>query len=684
MADNDNSKRLEDKLDSVRQSLDENRKAIRDAQSVDKELGRQMLTASGENLKELKEQKKATKEAIATLNQEQSNIIKSLEGTQKYNLGVVAEKIAVSNQLLKDEMSANQLQEKLVVLNDEESTEETRALKALFEQAVMTLKDPEASAESIELAREQLTAIQESAQTEEERREAAKQAKAERNIFNRMAVKLDNVAEGIANMESKAAGGLGMIAALGGIALALFDPQTLFDILARAMKFVSEVIKTVEDIFSGEQSVFGGIASLFENFGTEMAVVGGFLALKFGLISKTFKAVSSTFRAVPKIVAGISKAFSSIPKIFSSVSGAAKGLFGVVGKLALPITIITGIIGGIINSFDKFKEGDILGGFYAFVEGAFDTIVSAPLNLIKDLTAWVLSKFGFDESADYLNSFDFSFQGIVDFISDSIGAIFDWVIGLIPGAGDAVKMVKKGVGGVIDFFTGGGDDKEEEPQVTAFTTDNELREMAKAKAADSWFTSEDEAFNDLVAQRFEAEDAYVNQDQKEETKPYSEMNDYEKKMARQDRRKRAQKEARRRYKGEAGGLEEDRINTSTPIERAVDPKLQQSRERLRKAEADYKFAQSTGDDDAIRIFGTKLEARKMEVADMERTTQPSPVRDAVVENQMLREEEQAAATNAVVDNSSRQNSNSSVSSNTTNVYNTAFVDDVNSGLAFSL
>jgi len=85
--------------------------------------------------------------------------------------------------------------------------------------------------------------------------------------------------------------------------------------------------------------------------------------------------------------------------------------------------------------------------------------------------------------------------------------------GMIGGVvKNALLAILPDVGGA----TGGAETEEREQTgsggsgVTELTTDSELRQMAKERAANSMFTSEDEAFNELVAERFAAEDRYVN------------------------------------------------------------------------------------------------------------------------------------------------------------------------------
>jgi hypothetical protein len=110
------------------------------------------------------------------------------------------------------------------------------------------------------------------------------------------------------------------------------------------------------------------------------------------------------------------------------------------GRLFLPITLIIGAIGAVSASWESFANGDIWTGLEQAVTGFFNSIVTIPLDLIKDVVAWLLSKMGFDEAADVLNSFSFTEE-----FNKLIGKLFDGVKG-------AFSLI-------TDLFTFGEEDK---------------------------------------------------------------------------------------------------------------------------------------------------------------------------------------------------------------------------------
>lgn len=82
------------------------------------------------------------------------------------------------------------------------------------------------------------------------------------------------------------------------------------------------------------------------------------------------------------------------------------------------------VIKGAIAGFEK---GGIIGGIIGAVEGLIGFLVDTPLNAIKDLTAWLLKKFGFTEISKKVSAFEFDIGGL---FSDVWYGIINWVRGL--------------------------------------------------------------------------------------------------------------------------------------------------------------------------------------------------------------------------------------------------------------
>ena len=61
-----------------------------------------------------------------------------------------------------------------------------------------------------------------------------------------------------------------------------------------------------------------------------------------------------------------------------------------------------------------FEEGGIVGGISGAIKGFFNSLITAPLDMLKDAVAWVLDLFGFENAAKVLDSFSFTdtFNGL--------------------------------------------------------------------------------------------------------------------------------------------------------------------------------------------------------------------------------------------------------------------------------
>lgn len=239
-------------------------------------------------------------------------------------------------------------------------------------------------------------------------------------------------------------------------------------------------------------------------------------------IKATFKPVGDAIQSAINAFKGVSDTTTSAGSIFSKISEPVKAFFlkvksfssGIfkafagLGKiLGWPVTVIGGVIAGLMDSFEKFKVGDILGGAIAFVTGALNFAIFSIVDLIKDGISWISSYlFGADNPVTkFLDSFSFEglftdyMQGVESFyraipeaITNIVNGISDWfsglmesedplsylmepinqfiqdikdfVVGLVP---DISGLVGQGIDAVTDFFSGFGGDTTTPPQQTA-------------------------------------------------------------------------------------------------------------------------------------------------------------------------------------------------------------------------
>lgn len=133
-------------------------------------------------------------------------------------------------------------------------------------------------------------------------------------------------------------------------------------------------------------------------------------------------------------------ALVSVKAAFGAASVSIVRFGRLAGRLFWPLTLIIGSIGAVSASWESFANGDIWGGLEKAVTGFFNSVVTIPLDLIKDGVAWLLKKMGFDEAADVLKDFSFTTE-------------FNKIIEkLFLGLKEAVKAV-------TDLFSFGEEDK---------------------------------------------------------------------------------------------------------------------------------------------------------------------------------------------------------------------------------
>ena len=243
--------------------------------------------------------------------------------------------------------------------------------------------------------------------------------------------------------------------------------------------------KAVKEQSSFIQKLFGGLLGLFSGLfigwlkALKMVFYRGFIARIGAFFGNFFKSLKTTFSG-GKLAAGfarignffksigaffgrIFKIFKPILQFFKSIIGIAGRVLGVVSKIFAPLLVIFGIFESIRGFFQGFADSEgnflqkLMGGLAGALTGFLDFLIAAPLNLIKGIIGWIAGALGFEGVKEKLESFDFSFGGIIK-------AVFD-VIGFV--AGIAFKILKFPValaagiaGGIAALLPGGKSPKE--------------------------------------------------------------------------------------------------------------------------------------------------------------------------------------------------------------------------------
>jgi hypothetical protein len=271
--------------------------------------------------------------------------------------------------------------------------------------------------------------------------------------------------------------------------------------------FTPGLIKLFDDFRSNLSTRFKavtvGIVKLFDDFRSNLSAR---LKVVTAGIAKFFDNFVSTIRGLfssggpsrlPRIVVAIQAALNTLIEPFSEALKTIRGLTGrtsspsriatlfgkiagwlgdlgrqigklasVVGKIFAPIAIIITVFDTIRGAINGFAEGGILGGLKGAIDGFFTSLITVPLDLVKNLVAWVVGKFGFDETAQVLREFSFTslFRQILDSIfggvSSAVNVITDLFTfkeedrTLLGSLGKLMDLVYAPVNMAINFVRG--------------------------------------------------------------------------------------------------------------------------------------------------------------------------------------------------------------------------------------
>lgn len=206
----------------------------------------------------------------------------------------------------------------------------------------------------------------------------------------------------------------------------LLDTQIVKDII----NLVPKSIAAVKDFFSSISSAFSTIREISGPIGRVLDSIedGSKSFFEF------FKTIGSKFKAFTKL-------FGAVAKLFKVI--------------ALPITIIMTAIDTIMGAIEGFKKDGIIGGIAGAIKGLVNSIIMAPLDLLKDIVSWVAGAFGFDKVEQMLDSFSFEdiFSSFVDAIFspiETLKKLFDGAVAAIqdisiPEIGFTIPIIDKKV-----------------------------------------------------------------------------------------------------------------------------------------------------------------------------------------------------------------------------------------------
>lgn len=253
----------------------------------------------------------------------------------------------------------------------------------------------------------------------------------EKTDFEKVLQKLDDITGKFDKFAKSVLSGSKTLLGFGALALLFFDPQTLFSILSKTVLFVANMVDAINKFMNGD--FVDGMIILFDNI-KGVAITIGTIALLFGgKILRSIKAVVSMAESIWKAGNAVAAYFaefgSNMSKIGSRILTIGNATKSLISKLALPVTIIMGIVGALEGAFIGYKEGGIMGAIKGALVGAFDMLIGGLLDMVKDGVSWILSWMGLENASAALDSFSFTglFKDLVGAVFAPIEATVNWV-----------------------------------------------------------------------------------------------------------------------------------------------------------------------------------------------------------------------------------------------------------------
>lgn len=232
-----------------------------------------------------------------------------------------------------------------------------------------------------------------------------------------------------------------------------FISPTMFDVVADGFRLAKgSILTAIDTLKGGLLTIFdtskAAIASGFDNILQAIKPVDG------GRLSTIFSGISTRLASFGDIFGGIGETFSKtieaaknskvagyiddLTSYIKSVGSSIGNIAKTVGKIFAPIAVVMTLFDTYKATVEGYTEEGVWGAIKGGITGFFNSLIFAPLDLIKNAGAWILGKLGFDETAEAVSSFSFQ-----ELFTDLMGGLFGF-------AESAVQWVK-------DMFVWGGD-----------------------------------------------------------------------------------------------------------------------------------------------------------------------------------------------------------------------------------
>jgi len=333
-------------------------------------------------------------------------------GKDTQGIAQLAAQIKEQNKIAQGEKSNKERDDKLTSLltetkrGDKEGKAQLLSLRQGIIDSTERLRQANEDGDEklIRLEEKNLESLSDSIDTTEKEREAKKATEKQSKI-------LEGIKGGIGNLANKFKDNAGFLAGLAGVALAVFNPEKLKEIIDRTVGAIVDAFDIVQKIFEGD---FKGALEIFkENWADIGIALGLVVALNFG-----------------KIVAVIGTVKKGLIAIKAAMAAAGIGL----GPAILIGAAIALVIAALVKTFQKVKSvfDETGSAFEAFKAGIVEfpaQIFGIPLDLLKKAISFIAGAFGFDTTA--LDEFSFT-----DMFRNIFTSIFEGIQGFIEGIKD--------------------------------------------------------------------------------------------------------------------------------------------------------------------------------------------------------------------------------------------------------
>lgn len=360
--------------------------------------------------------------------------------------------IQEQNKELKQKDSMKELDQSITAL-EKSGTENSAKLRETLTQIQVSL-DSATNEEQMELAREQLDALQGLAGTEEENRESSRRQEEANEFLSQLVSGIDGLADSYDKQLDAMKPSAGLVAGLGALALLFMDPETLFAGVTAAIDGVFAIVDSIKMFLEGDFTE--GFALLGDNIGAVAGILGVVGILFGGTIIRAFGGI---FKGIQLVIRGVQlfRLFmlgTFVPSLigfFSTIAAAVAPILIAAAPFILIGALVAATVYAIYEAFKTAKDVfDETGSITETMVTFATDIVTAPLRWIKNLSAWVLSKLGFEELAKKLNDFD-----ITKTITDTVMGTIDWIKGIFADPVAALQQAWNGLvgeGGLVDIL----------------------------------------------------------------------------------------------------------------------------------------------------------------------------------------------------------------------------------------